>query len=134
MTSPPTIVVCDDERAIRFALGARLQDEGYRTVEASDATTCLQTLREQPASLLLLDLSLPDMHGLELLRQLRQGGSDVPVIVVTGHGAIESAMEATRLGAAGYLCKPVDLREVLLAVERVLRDDQLRQEVCVLRS
>jgi two-component system response regulator AtoC len=134
MPSVPPIVVCDDERAIRYALSAQLQDEGYATVEASDGAGCLRVLREHGASLLLLDLSLPDMHGLELLRRLRQEGRDVPVIVVTAHGAIESAMEATRLGAAGYLCKPVDLREVTLAVERALRDDRLRQEVHVLRS
>ena len=94
----------------------------------------LEAVRENAPSLVLLDLKMPVMDGLTALRKLRESGSDVPVIVITAHGAVDSAIEATRLGATAYLSKPFDLREISLAVSRALAQDRLKIEVDYLRG
>jgi two-component system response regulator AtoC len=134
MSGKPTVVVCDDEELIRWSLCEHLDQEGFTTVPAANGVECLDRIRDSAPSVVLMDLKMPEMDGLTALRKLRESGSDVPVIVITAHGAVDSAIEATRLGAAAYLSKPFDLREVTLAVRRALSDDKLRQEVHYLRD
>ncbi len=131
MTS--TIVVCDDEELIRWSLCAHLEKEGYHPIPATNGREALDAVAEHGASLLLTDLKMPVLDGLSALRELREGGSTIPVIVLTAHGAVESAIEATQLGASDYLQKPFDVREVTLAIQRALKTDQLRHEVHYLR-
>lgn len=133
-TLRPTIVVCDDEELIRWSLCTHLQGEGYRTVPASNGQEAMQAVERHAPDLLLMDLKMPVMDGLTALREIRAAGHDTPVIVLTAHGAVESAIEATRLGAESYLSKPFDVREVTLAVERALEERRLRQEVHYLRE
>ncbi|MEZ4426030.1 MAG: sigma-54 dependent transcriptional regulator, partial [Gemmatimonadota bacterium] len=133
-TSTPVVLVCDDEELIRWSLCEHLQAEGYRTVEAEDGEQCLERVREHAPALLVLDLKMPERDGLSVLETLRSDGNDVPVIVLTAHGGIESAVVATRLGASAYLTKPFDLVEVGLKVEKVLAEDRLRSEVSYLRN
>jgi DNA-binding NtrC family response regulator len=133
MTEACTIVVCDDEELIRWSLCEHLNSEGHRTIPAADGMAALDAVKEHAPRLVLLDLKMPRMDGLTTLRKLRESGSDVPVIVITAHSAVDSAIEATRLGASAYLSKPFDLREVSLEVARTLEQDRLRQEVHRLR-
>ena len=128
-----TIVVCDDEELIRWSLCAHLEQEGYKTVPAENGKDAIEAVSEHGASLLLTDLKMPVMDGLSAIRELRKGGSTVPVVVLTAHGAVDSAIEATQLGAADYLQKPFDVREVTLAVERAMEHAKLKSEVHYLR-
>ncbi len=134
MTVKATIVVCDDEELIVWSLQAHLQSEGFTVVTASNGEEALTAVAEHGADLLLTDLKMPVMDGLTAIRALRQTGSEIPVLVLTAHGAVDSAVEATRLGASGYLQKPFDVREVTLAIENALQTDKLRHEVHYLRS
>jgi DNA-binding NtrC family response regulator len=128
-----TIVVCDDEELIRWSLCAHLEQEGYNAVPAENGKEALDAVSEHGANLLLTDLKMPVMDGLTTIRELRRTGSTVPVVVLTAHGAVDSAIEATQLGAADYLQKPFDVREVSLAIERAMAHAQLKSEVHYLR-
>jgi len=131
--STTTILVCDDEELIRWSLATHLSSEGYTVVQASDGEQALEVAAEQSPSLILLDLKMPRKGGLSVLRELRASGSEVPVIVLTAHGGVDSAIEATQLGATAYLSKPFDVREVALAVSKALEEDRVRREVHYLR-
>jgi len=130
----PLLLICDDEELIRWSLSEHLEGQGYRTLQCEDGERCLQALKEHAPALVLLDLKMPKVGGLEVLETARKDGNDVPIVVLTAHGGIESAVEATRLGANAYLTKPFDLREVALAVERALDTDRMRREVDYLRN
>lgn len=123
------IVVCDDEELIRWSLATHLTGQGFVVTTATNGEEALEKVAEVGARLLLTDLNMPVLDGLTALRRLRASGSTIPVIVLTAHGGVESAIEATQLGADAYLQKPFDLREVTLAVQQVLARDQLRNEV-----
>lgn len=134
MAQSATILVCDDEELIRWSLTEHLRQQGHTVVEAEDGQDALDKIRASAPDLLLSDIKMPRMDGMTLLRTLREQGFDLPVIVLTAHGAVDSAVEATRLGAKAYLSKPFDLREVGLAIERVLEQHRLETEVQYLRS
>jgi two-component system response regulator AtoC len=134
MGDPKTILVCDDEELIRWSIAEQLQGAGYRTVEAGDGADAVRIVAEQAPAAVILDLKMPGMDGLTALKKIRESGDDVPVVVITAHGGVDSAIAATRLGAGAYLEKPFDLREITLAVERVLHEDRLKQEVHLLRD
>ena len=134
MSERATVLVVDDEELIRWSIAEHLRGEGYRVVEAEDGEAALLAVDREGPDLVLTDLKMPKVDGLELLRRLRQGDHDLPVIVLTAHGAVDSAVEATRLGAGAYLTKPFDLREVSLSVQRVLDAWRLEHEVRYLRG
>ena len=125
----PTVVVCDDEELIRWSLCTHLDQEGFTAVPAEDGEQCLQAVAEHGPALVLLDLKMPKMGGLDTLRELRRRGHEVAVIVLTAHGGVDSAIEATRLGAAAFLSKPFDVREVTLHIQQVLEAERLKNEV-----
>ncbi len=128
-----TILVCDDEELIRWSVGQHLNNEGFHVVEAADGVAALKQCEEHAPAVMLLDLTMPEKDGLEVLRTLRGAGNEVPVVILTARGDVESAIEATQLGAASYLSKPFDVREVSLAIEDALRQERLRTEVHYLR-
>jgi len=128
------ILICDDEELIRWSLSEHLGQEGYRVHTATNGKECVEAGKEVAPALVLLDLKMPEMDGLTALQQIREGGHDVPVIMITAHGAVDSAIEATRLGASGYLSKPFDLREISIAVHKALEEDRLKHEVHYLRN
>lgn len=130
----PTVLVCDDDDLIRWSAVSHLKDAGFDMVEARDGNECLRVANERAPGCIVLDLVMPGMDGLTALRTLREHGNDVPVVVVTATGGVDSAITATRLGAGAYLQKPFDPRELVLAVERVLAEDRLKHEVHVLRD
>ena len=124
-----TILVVDDEELIRWSLAEHLRGEGYTVAEAADGLELLDAVSKSPPDLIITDIKMPLLSGVEPLRRLRERDDDVPVIVLTAHGAVETALEATRLGAKAYLSKPFDLREVALAAQRVLEQQRLATEV-----
>lgn len=130
----PTLVVCDDEELIRWSLCQHLEGLGYPCVAVENGEQCVEAVRKHAPGLVLMDLKMPVMDGMTALRALREGGSDVPVVVLTAHGGVESAVQATRLGATAYLSKPFDLREITLTVEKALEEARLKREVHYLRS
>ena len=129
-----TILVVDDEELIRWSLAEHLRGEGYAVVEAEDGQDALDKLSATAPDIVLTDLKMPRLDGMGMLRAMRLQGAEVPVIVITAHGAVDSAMEATRLGAKAYVSKPYDLREITHAVASVLESNRLENEVRVLRG
>ncbi|MFB3906984.1 MAG: sigma-54-dependent transcriptional regulator [Candidatus Eisenbacteria bacterium] len=115
------ILIVDDDADTRSSLAGIAQREGWEVREAGGGQQALEMLRRQPADLVLCDLVMPGLDGLDLLRRLRASGEAVPFVMVTGHASVESAVEALRLGAFDYLSKPVRLgllRAVLAKVRK----------------
>jgi UDP-3-O-acyl N-acetylglucosamine deacetylase len=110
------ILIVDDEASILRALKGILADEGFDVIHAQDGEAALQLLQEQPVDLVLLDIWMPGMDGIQSLQRIRALQTGVCVIVMSGHGNIETAVKATRLGAFDYLEKPLSLDNVLSAV------------------
>jgi DNA-binding response OmpR family regulator len=109
-------MVVDDELGIRLMVRTTLEADGCEVIAAADGESALEALRDTPVDLILLDLRMPLLDGLETLRRLRQIGNDTPVIIVTAYGAVPSAVEAMKLGAMDFLSKPLtpaDLRRVV---------------------
>jgi len=134
MSLGKTVLVVDDEELIRWSLSEHLRGDGFEVLEAKDGQDCLDKVATLIPDLIITDLKMPRIDGMEALRRLREQDVDVPVIVLTAHGAVDSAIEATRLGAKAYLSKPFDLREVGLAVRKVLEQHRLATEVRYLRQ
>ena len=128
------VLVCDDEELIRWSLAEHLGSQGYLVDEAEDGEACVAAAMRSAPDAILLDLNMPKLDGLGALAQLRENGIEAPVLVITAHGAIESAIEATRLGATSYVSKPFDLREITLQLERAITRHRLAEEVHHLRN
>ena len=125
MTSRRVLVV-DDETKMRRVLEIMLGRMGHEVMSASNGLEALQILKSATANLVISDLRMPDMNGTELLKALREQGNEVPVIIMTAYGTIESAVEAMKLGACDYILRPFDVDALELAVNRVLLTGQLR--------
>jgi two-component system nitrogen regulation response regulator NtrX len=123
------VLIIDDEAGIRSTLSGILQDEGYRTDSAETAGQGLAKLAGESFDLVMLDVWLPDRDGLDLLRELREAGNEVPVVVISGHGSIDSAIKAIRLGAQDFLEKPLSLSRVVLTVANALERLRLAREL-----
>ncbi len=125
----PHILVVDDEEDIRQLVSEILQDEGYNVVMAENANVARQLKKQHQLQLILLDIWMPDMDGISLLKEW-SGEDDAlcPVIMMSGHASVESAVEATRLGAYDFLEKPLSMAKLLLTVERALETSLLQKE------
>ncbi len=128
------ILVVDDEAGIRTSLRGVLSDEGYTVMEAEAAETALTLLEDQSPDLILLDVLLPGMDGLAFLKEIRSRDVDVPVIMMSGHATIDTAVKATKLGAYNFLEKPLEPERLCLSVENALEADSLRRENITLRA
>ncbi len=122
------ILVVDDERSIRITAKAFLEADGHTVATAEDADSALAALREMTMDVILTDIIMPRLSGVELLRQVREISSDVQVIMMTGEPTLETASESLRLGAVDYLQKPVGKTEILKAVRNALRVKDLNDE------
>jgi len=127
------ILIIDDEPAIRTALANILQDEGHQTTLCESGEEAIAQFAREEFDLIVLDLWLPGIDGMIVLERLRAAGAP-PVIVISGHGNVDSAVRATRLGAYDFLEKPLSLERVLLTVNHALADRKLREQVRDLRS
>ncbi|MFO0665753.1 MAG: sigma-54 dependent transcriptional regulator [Polyangiaceae bacterium] len=123
----PTILVVDDEKNIRRTLQLVLQGEGYDVKLVESAEEALVAIAEAPVDLVLLDVKLPKMSGLEALERLRRDENDVPVIVISGHASVDDAVLAIKLGARDFFEKPLVRERVLVSVKNVLEATRSRQ-------
>ncbi|MBI4913180.1 MAG: sigma-54-dependent Fis family transcriptional regulator [Acidobacteria bacterium] len=131
MPSPPTILIVDDEPGIRRTLAESLSEEGYGVLKADRGEQALDLLQGPDGDgihLVLLDIWLPGLDGLATLKECRTLRPQLPVVMISGHGTIETALQATRLGAFDFLEKPIDLDRLLLVVGHALRQSRLELE------
>jgi two-component system response regulator HydG len=128
MPANTTILLVDDDERLLRAAGKVLAAGGYRVVSASSGREALAALREHPAALAICDLRLPDVDGIALLQQARRLRPDIEVVMVTGHGSVEKAVEAMRLGAYDFIEKPLDSTGLLKVVAKAFERQQLSRE------
>jgi two-component system, NtrC family, nitrogen regulation response regulator NtrX len=125
----PYILVVDDEPDIRQLVQEILEDEGYEVDVAENGEVARQAHRARRADLVLLDIWMPDVDGITLLKEWSEvDGLPMPVIMMSGHGTVETAVEATRLGAYDFIEKPLSLAKLLLTIEHALEADKLNRE------
>jgi DNA-binding NtrC family response regulator len=127
------IAVVDDEKLIRWSLEQYLRKEGYEISSVEDGESILSLLNEEMFDLILLDIKLPGIDGIEVLENIRNKYEDLIVIIMTAHGDVETAVKAMKLGAYDYINKPFNLEEIVLVVNRALENIRLRKEVNKLR-
>jgi DNA-binding NtrC family response regulator len=114
------ILIIDDEETLCYFLKESLEDKWYQALAVHTAGDGLEQLAAQGVDLVLLDLKLPDGEGLDVLSEIRKANAELPVIVLTGHAAVETAVRAMKLGAYDYLEKPVNLAQLTSSVAEVL--------------
>src|SRR5215472_1888999 len=130
----PAILIVEDEAKMRRLLELNLGEDGFRTLSAENAETALKLLRQETVDLILTDLKLPGMGGLEFLQSVKESNPAIPVVVMTAYGSVETAVEAMKRGASDYVLKPFSLSEMRLVVRKELDVQQLRQENRSLRE
>ena len=128
------IVVCDDQELIRDSLATILSREGHEVAAAGDGPQALARLASGKVDLLITDLKMPKMSGLELLAEAKKLRPDIPVVLMTAFATVQTAVEAMKLGAYDYIQKPFEGDEIKMLVERTLEHSRLKQENAVLRS
>lgn len=129
-----TILIVDDEENIRLSLKGGLEDEGYNTLLAGCGEEAVRIIEKQDVDLILLDIWMPGKDGLQLLEELKNSGFTIPVIIMTGHGSIETAIRATRLGALDFIEKPLDLNKIIITINNTLHIKALEEENALLRK
>lgn len=127
--SPPRILVVDDEEKIRQSLSGLLDDNGYKAITAENGLECLQIVASQHIDLVILDIIMPEMSGIEVLRKIKEKCKDTEVIMITGYADKEKAIAAFRLGAYDLIEKPFESKEILNTVSHSLTQLDLRREV-----
>ena len=130
----PTILIIEDEAKMRRLLELNLGDDGFKTLSAGDAETGLKLLDSEPVHLVLTDLKLPGMSGLEFLQTAKQQNPALPIVVMTAFGSVETAVEAMKSGASDYVLKPFSLAEMRMVVHKELDNSRLREENRSLRE
>src|SRR5690606_34450730 len=128
------ILVVDDEAAIRTSLAGILEDENYTVRTAASGPEALDAVSEKMPDLVLLDIWMDGMDGLEVLSRLKRRSPDLPVIMISGHGTIETAVQATQKGAYDFIEKPPQVERLMITIERAIREYKLRRENLLLRS
>ncbi|PIV21860.1 MAG: hypothetical protein COS40_06710 [Deltaproteobacteria bacterium CG03_land_8_20_14_0_80_45_14] len=134
MVDETRIMVIDDEPLMRITVQDALAADGYKVTTAETAEKGLTLLRENPADILITDLKLPDMDGIQVLEEVKTMNPDTQVIMITAYGSIDSAVTAMKAGASDYLTKPFAMDELLLIIKRLLRMRQLEEENISLRK
>ena len=128
------ILIVDDEAGVRASLSGILSDEGYRVDAVETGEAGVRAVESNRYELALLDVWLPGIDGIETLARIQAIDPDLPVVVISGHGTVETAVKAVRLGAADFIEKPLSLERILLAVSNSLRRRKLEQEVRALKA
>lgn len=132
----PRILICDDEEGMRLYLSKMLASWGYQVETFASPTRLLHFLENNPGEgdLLLLDVKMPEMDGLEVLRRVRQNRGELPVVMMTGHGTIESAVDAMKLGAFDFLTKPFPQEKLAIQIKNCLEHERLLDENASLKQ
>lgn len=129
-----TILIVDDEESICQTLGGILTDEGYGVVTAASGEEALRILEEEPPNLVVLDIWLPGMDGIEVLKTIKTAHPHLQVVMMSGHGTIETAVKATKLGAFDFIEKPLSLEKVILVINHAMNLVRLEEENLLLRQ
>lgn len=132
--SPNLILVVDDDSSLRRVMKMQLEEAGYSVEVASNGVEAQGIIQEQRPKLVITDLRMPGLSGIDLLRQIATEGLDITVIVITAFGSIETAVEAMKIGAYDYVTKPIDYEALVLVVHRAMERQSLLEEVRNLRS
>lgn len=127
------ILIIDDEKAIRKTLSEILSYEGYKIDEASDGEEGLKKAREKEYDVILCDIKMPKIDGIEFLEKAKEANPDIPIIMISGHGTIETAVEAVKKGAYDYISKPPDLNRLLITIRNAKDKTTLVAETKVLK-
>ena len=133
MNSMSNILIIDDEKAIRKTLSEILSYEGYKIDEAADGEEGLKKLREKEFDVVLCDIKMPKVDGIEFLERSKDINGDTPIIMISGHGTIDTAVEAVKKGAYDYISKPPDLNRLLITIRNAMDKNQLVAETKVLK-
>jgi len=128
------VLIIDDERAIRRALKEILEYENCQVLEAENGKEGLDTIHSNSVDVIFCDIKMPIMDGMELLHQLKEEGSDVPIIMISGHGTLETAVQAIKIGAFDFIEKPLDLNRILVILRNVKDRNNLVQETKILKT
>jgi DNA-binding NtrC family response regulator len=134
MTSKARMVVVDDDESLRRVTQFQLEQAGYEVRTAASGAEALRVLQLSPQELVITDLKMTGLSGLELLRKIRADHPEISVIIVTAFGTVETAVDAMKAGAYDYITKPVNFEELTLIIERALAHQHLLEEVTTLRS
>lgn len=129
-----TILVVDDEASILQSLEGILSDEGFESITVKSGTEALEKIEEVMPDLVLLDIWMPGMDGMETLSRIREVYPNVQVIMMSGHGSIETAVKATKMGAYDFIEKPLSLEKLLLSINNALDYNRLEEEIGLLRE
>src|SRR5688500_3880815 len=129
----PDILIIDDEKAIRKALTEILSSEGYKIEEAADGEEGLKKFRDKVYDVVLCDIKMPKLDGIEFLQKAGDANPDVPIIMISGHGNIETAVDAVKKGAFDYISKPPDLNRMLITIRNAMDKSSLVTETKVLK-
>ena len=129
-----SILIIDDERAIRNVLKDILNNEGYTTDEATDGEEGLKKFKLANFDLVLCDIKMPKIDGIEFLQKAKEINADVPIIIISGHGNIETAVDAVKKGAFDYISKPPDLNRLLITIRNAMEKNSLVKETKVLKK
>jgi len=130
---PQTILVIDDEKAIRKTLTEILEFEGFSVDEAADGAEGIKKIKDKDYDCILCDIKMPKVDGMEVLEQAREAKPDIPFIVISGHGSIETAVDAVKKGAYDYISKPPDLNRLLITIRNAMDKTSLVAETKQLR-
>ena len=133
MTARANILIVEDEAKMRRLLELNLGEDGFGTQSAADAETGLKLLQSSPVDLVVTDVKLPGMDGMEFLQAIKRFNAALPVVVMTAFGSVETAVEAMKAGASNYLLKPFSLEEMRMVVRKELDVRRLRDENRTLR-
>ncbi|MFL5808738.1 MAG: sigma-54-dependent transcriptional regulator [Flavisolibacter sp.] len=128
-----TLLIIDDEKAIRKTLSEILSFEGYKIDEAPDGEEGLKKFKEKTYDVVLCDIKMPKIDGLEFLQKATEANPDVPVIMISGHGNIETAVEAVKKGAYDFIQKPPDLNRLLITIRNAMERNKLVSEAKTLK-
>jgi len=128
------ILIVEDEPDVGLLMKLAFEGEGYAVEIAQTAKAALEAFEESPPSVVLLDLKLPDMYGLDLLERLKGIEPDVPMLILTGYGEVETAVQAIKKGAFHFLCKPFQSAELLLLVKKAVAESHRERELAALRQ
>jgi two-component system nitrogen regulation response regulator NtrX len=128
------ILIIDDERAIRSSLRDILEYEKFEVVDAADGKSGLEILEKEKPDLIFCDIKMPGIDGIEVLQTIMQKNPDLPVVMISGHGTIETAVEAVKKGAYDFIQKPLDLNRILVTIRNAFERDQLVKETKILKK
>ena len=132
--APPKVLIVDDDAGVVFACRRTFEKEGYRTLSASDGREGMEVIRQERPDLVFMDITMPRLDGLSALKEIKDAGLDVPVVIITGFGTMQTAIHAVQLGAYEYITKPLDVEQVRTVARRALEMQRLKSEVYNLQA